>query len=152
MIFQYDICAELTGLIRNRSSGFAEKVALKGIVLRVYEYERTLSRHLVGRYKNVLAEHGLNFDENLYTTAKKAFAPSRLKINAWADIRDTAAGHYEPDTDSQIAALESLQAGPVVDICNDFLAFNMAVTTMFQNTGNELLVKQAASQTPLKPS
>jgi hypothetical protein len=32
-IFQYDICAEMTGFLRNAPSGFARNVALKGLIV-----------------------------------------------------------------------------------------------------------------------
>jgi hypothetical protein len=46
-IFQFDISAEMVGFVRNQPRGFAASVALKGLVLRLYEYNQLLNKHLL---------------------------------------------------------------------------------------------------------
>ena len=48
-IFQYDVCAEMVSFVRNKPTGFAAAVALKGLVLRLYEYDSLLNSNLIPR-------------------------------------------------------------------------------------------------------
>ncbi len=48
-IFQYDVCVEMINVLRNQPTGFAAGVALKGLVLRIFEFDFILRGTLLPR-------------------------------------------------------------------------------------------------------
>src|SRR5262249_48076783 len=96
-IFQYDICAEMAAIIRNRSQGFAECVALKGLVLRLFEYDLALKKHIIPRLLALAKERGVPVESSHVRELKRKWSNELQQLEAWAAVRNKAAGHYERD-------------------------------------------------------
>ena len=91
-IFQYDICAEMTGFLRNAPSGFARNVALKGFVHRLFEYDLTLCQLIPGLLALMKARK-LPIDQQDIKTQRKKWSVEFRKLRAWSGTRNVATGH-----------------------------------------------------------
>jgi len=139
-IFQYDICAEMVGFLHNKPTGFAAAVALKGLVLRLYEYDNLMSTTFIPRLIDLAVSRGVSFDR---TTVKKARAQWKHELNRlkrWSDVRNQAAGHYGKDLKVQVALLKQLDPEEVMTVTRAFLSFNMALLAGLRDAGKGVAI------------
>ena len=126
-IFQYDMCAELASVVRNQPSGFTSCVALKGLVLRLFEYDLLLNKELIPRFLKLAQDRGINLDRSDLRTERKKWNEEFLQLQRWADVRNQAAGHYGRDLTCQVELLNSLNHDLVMTVAQGFLSFNMTL-------------------------
>ena len=134
-IFQYDICAEMVGVLRNNPEGFACSVALKGLVLRLFEYDQILNRHLIPRLLKLAQNRGITIDSSAIKHLRKEWKSELNQLQAWHDVRNQAAGHYGEDIAKQVALLKSLSLDGVMAVVQGFLNFNMGLLVILRDTG-----------------
>ena len=134
-IFQYEICAEMAGLIRNRPSGFALSVALKGLVHRLYEYDQLLSKHLINRLLALAKARGVPIDSADLKALRKQWKLELAKLTQWSDIRNETTGHYSKNIVRQVALLKGVRFSEVMDVAQAFLQFNMGILKVMKSAG-----------------
>lgn len=125
-IFQYDICTEMAGIVRNQSIGFAKAVALKGLILRLFEYKLRL-QDITPKIEKLMAERGgapISADEK--KKIRMEFAASLGLLERWGSLRNNAAGHYGSDFALQVSSLESIDYDRVMSVAQGFLSYNRA--------------------------
>jgi hypothetical protein len=134
-IFQYDICAEMAAVVRNRPRGFAESVALKGLVLRLFEYDLALKKHIIPRLVSLARGRGIIVEMDAIRELKRQWTTELQQLEAWANVRNKAAGHYERDLATQVALLKTLNTNGVMSVAMAFLSFNMELLKMLRDAG-----------------
>ena len=134
-IFQFDICSEMASLVNNHLSGFASSVALKGLVLRLYEYDQILSKHLVARLLALASARGIAIDSSEIKIQRKRWRSELLRLRQWEDVRNEAAGHYGKNLGRQISLLKTLDRDEVMSVTQAFLQFNKAILNVLRSAG-----------------
>lgn len=134
-IFQYDICVELTTVVRNQPTGFAVAVALKGMVLRLFEFDARLRGTLLPRLLTLSKARDIEVASETVQQLKRDWKLVLHKLQGWHHIRNEAAGHYGRDTPAQIAALETLVFDEVMTVAVGFLQFSQEVYQILRDAG-----------------
>ena len=134
-MFQYDVCAEMIAFLRNKPRGFAASVSLKGLVLNLFEYDRTLNKTFIPRLIALAAARGVPFDKMDVKEARRAWKEEMKNLRKWSTVRDHAAAHYDGNVKRQITVLRSLDALEVMDVAKAFLSFNMALLVGLAEVG-----------------
>lgn len=137
-IFQYDATAEMIGILRNQPTGFAVSVALKGLVLRLFEYDLILNKRLIPRLLKLAATRGISVDRAAVRDLRGAWKVELSQLQAWRDVRNLAAGHYGDDLAEQVEHLRSLTVDGVMSVLRGFLSFNMGLLVFLRDTGRGL--------------
>ena len=134
-IFQYDICAEMIGVIRNQPQGFACSVALKGLVLRLFEYDQVLNKKLIPRLLSLAQAREIKIDNAEIKSLKMQWKSELDQVQKWHEVRNCAAGHYGQDLARQVMLLQSLTLDGVMTVVRGFLSFNMGLLVLLRDAG-----------------
>ena len=134
-IFQYDICAEMVGLLRNKPTGFAASVALKGLVLRLYEYDELINTSQIPRLLALAKARGIPYTRESVKAARSQWKAELARLKRWKDVRNSAAGHYGRNLTQQVALLRELNSDEVMTVVSAFLSFNMSLLVGLRDAG-----------------
>lgn len=134
-IFQYDVCAEMISFVRNKPTGFASAVSLKGLVLRLYEYDSFVNTSFIPRLISLANSRGVQFNQATVKLARAEWKEEFKKLRRWSSVRNQVAGHYGKDLRNQIALLRSLDPSEVMGVAKAFLSFNMALLIGLRDVG-----------------
>ena len=134
-IFQYDVCYEMVGYLRSRSTGFAASVALKGLVLRLYEYDDLINTHQIPRLLALAKARGIPYNRDSVKAARAQWKAELERLKRWKDVRNQAAGHYGKDLKKQVALLRELNEEDVMTVTRAFLSFNMSLLVGLRDAG-----------------
>jgi hypothetical protein len=134
-IFQYEICTEIVGVLRNRPTGFAMSVALKGLVLRLFEYDQILNKRLIPRLLALAKARGVAIDGSSVKALRKKWKTELAQLGGWHDVRNQAAGHYGQNLVEQVALLKTLTLDNVMHVAKGFLSFNMVLLVLLGDAG-----------------
>lgn len=134
-IFQYDVCAEMVGIIRNEPNGFAACVALKGLVLRLFEYDLAMNKHLIPRMLSLAKTRGVPVNHADVREHRRKWKTELLALQRWSYVRNQAAGHYGTDIQTQVSLLRTLNLDAVMEVTKAFLSFNMGLLVMLRDAG-----------------
>jgi hypothetical protein len=66
---------------------------------------------------------------------KRQWTTELQQLEAWANVRNKAAGHYERDLATQVALLKTLNTNGVMSVAMAFLSFNMELLKMLRDAG-----------------
>lgn len=145
-IFQYDMCVEMTTVVRNQAVGFAASNALKGLVLRLFEFDLTLKQKVYPRLQDLAKARGVEIDSEQITRLKKTWRLEQRQLESWGHVRNKAAGHYDKEFRVQVAALEGLDLEKVMGVAVGFLNYVQRLLIILRDTGRGIV----ADQGPLK--
>ena len=134
-IFQYDICAEMLSFMRNKPTGFAASVALKGLVLRLYEYDDLVNTSFIPRLLALAEGRNVPFNRTVVKQARAQWKNELKRLKRWSEVRNHAAGHYGKDFERQVALLRQLEPAEVMTVTKAFLSFNMSLLTGMRDAG-----------------
>ena len=134
-IFQYDVCAEMLSFLRNKPIGFAAAVALKGLVLRLYEYDDLVNTTFIPRLLVLAKARNVPFDRTAVKQARAQWKNELKRLKRWSEVRNQAAGHYGKDLERQVALLKQLEPDEVMSVAKAFLSFNMALLVGMRDAG-----------------
>jgi hypothetical protein len=137
-IFQYDICTEMVGFVRNQPVGFAASVAMKGIVLRLYEYDDLMNSSIIPRLLRLAKTREIPFDSTSIKQARIQWKNELKRLRKWSDVRNQAAGHYGKDLNKQVALLKTLIPDEVLQVTAAFLEFNMCILGGLRDAGKDI--------------
>ncbi len=141
-MFQYEICLEMAGFVINNPQGFARKVSLKGLIHRIYEYDKLLRHHLVNTLISMANERGVLIDSADIKKEKIKWKDELSKLKKWSDIRNGATGHYGKDVASQVNLVKSIDENEVMSVTQAFLSFNMSIIRVFLDAGKGSVAHQ----------
>jgi hypothetical protein len=134
-IFQYDVIAEMLGYLRNKPTGFAAVVAIKGLVLRLYEYDNLLNTSLIPRLLSLASSRRVAFDKQTIRQARKKCKDELKRLRRWSDFRNHVVGHYGKDLKLQVALLKQLNPVVVMSVTLAFLKFNKTLLVGLRDAG-----------------
>lgn len=134
-IFNYDVCAEMVSFMRNKPTGFAAAVALKGLVLRLYEYDDLMNKTFIPRLLGLAVSRGVPFDKATVKAARSNWKVELNRLKRWASFRNEVAGHYGKDLKAQVSLLKQLDPDEVMSVTRAFLSFNMALLVGLRDVG-----------------
>ncbi len=137
-IFQYDVCAEMVGYVRNKPTGFVASVALKGLVLRLYEYDDFANSTFIPRLLALAKAREVPFDRATVKSARALWKSQLSRLKRWSAFRNHVAGHYGKDLRVQVALLKELSPGDVMEVTTAFLSFNMALLVGLRDVGKRI--------------
>ncbi len=141
MIFQYDICAEMVSFMRNKPTGFAASVAMKGLVLRLYEYDNLMNTTFIPRLLELADVRGITFDKVTVKSAQAAWKADLVRLKRWSNFRNKVAGHYDKDLRAQVALLKEIDPAVVLSVTRAFLSFNVALLASLRDAGKGVAIE-----------
>jgi hypothetical protein len=123
-IFQYEMCWETATHVRIDPQGFASKIAIKGLILKLYEYDKTLAFRI--RQLSTFAKGcDIAFADATLKDEKRKWVKQAHVLRSWGTVRNYSIGHYHQDFDKQLAALQGIDTDEVADVAGAFLRFNL---------------------------
>ena len=134
-IFNYDVTFDVVSIWRNEPSGFSEKVALKNLVHKLYEYDSVLNESLVARMLELARARNVPMRSADVKAERRKWSEQLTTLRSWSSLRNQATGHYGKDTAAQVALLQRLRRDQVMSVAAVFLSFNITVLKMLANTG-----------------
>ena len=111
-------------------------VALKGLVLRLFEYDQILNKRLIPRLLKLAQTRGIAIDNSTIKDLRKKWKSELTDLQAWHEVRNQAAGHYGQDIAQQVELLKSLTLDGVMAVVQGFLSFNMGLLVLLRDTGH----------------
>jgi len=133
-IFQYEVCAEMHSFITTDPSGFARKIALKGLIHQLYEYE-SVNGDFVKRVKALALKRGFEISDSALRSERRKRRSEFQHLRDWVTIRNKATGHYDKNTEAQINLLETIDPDQVMGVCDAFFSCNMEFLKMLREVG-----------------
>ncbi len=134
-IFQYDISVEMISILRSNPEGFASSVALKGLVLRLFEYDQALNKRLIPRLLKLAQARDIAIDQSTIKDLRKKWKSELTNLQTWHEVRNQAAGHYGQNIAKQVELLKSLTIDGVMAVTQGVLSFNMDLLVLLSDTG-----------------
>jgi hypothetical protein len=134
-IFQFDMLREMVSVHRTQSTGFAESVALKGIVHRLFEYDILLRTSLRPRLLKLAQTREIEVDTAALKELDVQTKPALKVLRKWSDIRNKAAGHYDADLNLQVKLIGLLKFSEVMEVVFGFIRYNMALLIILRDAG-----------------
>lgn len=134
-IFNYDISYDMMSLWQAAPEGFAEKVALKSLVHRLYEYDRLMRERLLPRLLQLAKDREIQIDRNELKNSRKEWKEQFNRLRGWREVRNKATAHYDDDLKEQVSLLQSLQRNEVEEVVQAFLSYNIRVINILKNAG-----------------
>ena len=134
-IFNFDITYDIVSNWTSEPSGFAGKVALKSLILRLYEYESLTRNDLLPRVLILAGQRCVTVDQAKIRDLKQQWSPQLKTIRSWSQLRNKAAGHYDREMKYQLEQLQLIDRGAVMDAAQGFLAYNIQLLRILQSVG-----------------
>ncbi|RON43374.1 hypothetical protein BK666_20020 [Pseudomonas frederiksbergensis] len=134
-IFQYEICVEMASIIRNKPMGFSLNVALKGLVHRLFEYNKILESQIIKKLLHLCSTRNILIDRTEIKSERKKWKSEFHKLESWAATRNYATGHYDPNFEKQMMAVLNIELTEVMDVCAAFISFNMSILKILLKAG-----------------
>ena len=109
-LFAFSLALELRALSRNKLSGFARKVTLRGLVHILYEFDVALRSHFLLHVEECARNNGMPFDRSAAQHARIEWKADFRVVRKWEKVRNQTTGHFGDgalDTVSEIESLES---------------------------------------------
>ena len=134
-IFNYDVSYDIVSLWHNAPSGFAEKVALKSLVHKLYEYDQLMQKHLVHRLLTLARARRVGIESEDIKAERKKWRTQLARLQTWSDVRNQVTGHYGKDIPSQVALLKTIDRAEVMQVVQAFLSYNIGILKMLARAG-----------------
>lgn len=133
-MFQYEACIDVVALARNNPQGFALRVAMKGLVHRMYEYEQQVSK-FAKRAIALAAARGTTASVDGLRAVRRECRAQLAMLRSWDDIRNKATGHYDEDTANQVRLLDSIGIDEVMAVFNASMRIDREFLALLKEAG-----------------
>ncbi|HAO92442.1 MAG: hypothetical protein A2X99_03580 [Deltaproteobacteria bacterium GWB2_55_19] len=134
-IVQFELCSQMREILENEPSTFARKVAIKGFIHTVYEYDKTLRGNLINRTTKLAYTRDMPELKKNLQAISRAWREALRSVNKFKDLRDKATGHYDSDISRQIDLIKSIDESCDFKVCENFLSFNMDYLCILRDIG-----------------
>ncbi|MFM9913766.1 MAG: hypothetical protein ACKVN9_09560 [Methylophilaceae bacterium] len=134
-VFNYDISYDMVAIWQSTPSGFAEKVALKNLIHKLYEYDQLMQKHLVIRMLTLARARHIDIESKDIKAERKKWSKQLVRLDAWSDLRNQATGHYGKNVTEQITLLKQINRKEVMDVVSAFLSYNIAILKVLAYAG-----------------
>lgn len=145
-IFQFDLLREMVSVLKEVPKGFAESVALKGIVHRLFEYDLLIRTSLRPRLILLAKNRNVEIDSISLIELERQSRPALKTLRKWIDVRNKAAGHYDANLRLQVDLIKSLEIGQIMDVASEFIRYNLALLIILRDVGEGRPQKSSKSQ------
>jgi len=126
-MFGYEVVRDITSLWERQPPGFALPVALKGLVHKLYEYDKALSQRLIRRLVTLAVARSISITAADIRSERKKWKAELNRLSKWADLRDKTSGHYDDDIAEQVRLLKELERDEVIKATYALISFNLFV-------------------------
>lgn len=134
-VFNYDICYDIVALWQSCPTGFAEKVALKSLIHKLYEYDQLMQKHLVSKLLVLAKARGIPISGEHIKAERKKWRTELGHLQTWHDVRNQATGHYGKNILEQIRLLKEVSREQVIGVATAFLSYNISVLKVLRDAG-----------------
>jgi hypothetical protein len=125
----------MSNLAHGQHQGFALSVALKGLIHKLYEYDRAANSYLSKRIVTLGTARGIQIDQKAFSAERKKWRAELKKLADWSTIRNKVTGHYDADLNLQVQLLEHVSLAEVMSVAQGFLHVNMALLKTLRDAG-----------------
>lgn len=132
-ILQFEIASEVEQIIRRRPLDFAIKVALKDVLHKIVEYDRTLRSQHIKKILDFAERRGASFAADAISTVTKRWNPKLRLLESFSTLRNKSTAHYDGNIEAQVSAIEAINVDDAVDVIFAFLSFNHEVTGVLRD-------------------
>lgn len=128
-IFSYEIALTRVSLARARNP-FLQRLALKDMAHKIYEYELMLSQTYVGRLEQFAREASGTAQRSEFLAVRRGLRPALEEIKHFKDVRNKAGAHVCSDITEYLSLVESLNVQAVLDASAVAVKFSDAVLSV----------------------
>lgn len=132
-ILQFEVASEIEQIIRRPPGGFAAQVALKDILHKIVEYDRTLRGSHIKKILDYAAMRGVSHVKGEISKISKEWSKKLKAIESFITLRNKSTGHYDSDIDAQVSAIEVIDSDEAIDVIFSFLSFNHEITGVLRD-------------------
>ena len=130
-MFLFEYAVEFANIRRNGCIGFAGKVALKGLIHKLIEYDRNLYPNRIKKMISHMESRGASISFQQFIEGRKKWGAYLHKLNLWTDLRNKVTGHSDPDTALQVRLIEEIDHREVMEVAEAYLHFNLEVLRIY---------------------
>jgi hypothetical protein len=134
-MFHYDLAYDIVSLWTLEPSGFAEKLALKSTIHKLYEYEQVLSGRLIARMLALAHARNIPVPTAAVKEERKKWKTQLARLQSWSRLRNEVSGHYGKDIHSQVRLLQGIRRIEVVEVLEGLLSFNIYALNILRAAG-----------------
>jgi hypothetical protein len=116
VILQFEVSSEVEQILRRRPSGFAAQVALKDILHKIVEYDRTLRGSHIKKILDYAAMRGVSHVQTEIRKISKKWGDALKAIDSFITLRNKSTAHYDSDIETQISAIEAIDGDAAIDV------------------------------------
>lgn len=144
LIFFLDISFEMSNITTLNPSGFAEKVAYRGLLLRLVEHQshfdvRTINvdfREYVAEMNADLGAEAIHYPQHEINELRRVLARQFNGWSAWQTIRNDGAGHYTRIS-KQLPAIENIEPQKIVEVSTALMNYASGILDLMQGAHPE---------------
>lgn len=133
IILQFEVSSEIEQIVRRRPSGFAAQVALKDVLHKIVEYDRTLRGSHIKKILDYAAMRGVSHVKAEIRKILKKWGNDLKTVDSFVTLRNKATAHYDSDINTQISAIEAIGSDTAIDVVFSFLSFNHEITGVLRD-------------------
>ncbi|KVO02876.1 hypothetical protein WJ71_16805 [Burkholderia ubonensis] len=137
-MFHYEIARELASLETNSGSGFAQALAVKGVIHRTVEFEKHLRNALIPQMHQLAAHFTADLPRQKTRDLQRRFKPEIAQVLRWERIRNKATGHYDSDIALVVSLLDGLTYEQVIATVEGFIRYAGDLLALFTTALNEV--------------
>lgn len=132
-ILQFEVAFEIEQIIRRAPKGFAAQIALKDILHKIVEYDRTLRSNHIKKILDYAAMRSVSHVNDEISKISKKWSKELKAIESFITLRNKSTGHYDSDIDAQVSAIEAIDSDDAIDVIISFLSFNHEITGVLRD-------------------
>lgn len=137
-MFHYEMARELASLSANSGSGFAQALAVKGMIHRAVEFEKHLRNALIPKMHQLAEHFAADLPRQKTKDLQRRFKQEIGQVLRWERIRNKATGHYDSDIALVVSLLDGLTYEQVLATVKGFTDYTGSLLALFSTALNEV--------------
>ncbi|HDR9389994.1 TPA: hypothetical protein QDB81_000732, partial [Burkholderia multivorans] len=136
-MFHYEMARELVSLEASPGSGFAQALAVRGMIHRTVAFGKHLRKALLPQMYELAARFAADLSRQKIRDLRRRFKPEIAQVLRWERITNKAAGYYDSDITLVVSLLDGLTYEQVVETVQGFIRYTGNVLSLFSIALNE---------------
>ncbi|MBJ9616285.1 hypothetical protein KTE49_11855 [Burkholderia multivorans] len=136
-MFHYEMARELVSLEACPGSGFAQALAVRGMIHRTVAFGKHLRKALLPQMYELAARFTADLSRQKIRDLRRRFKPEIAQVLRWERITNKAAGYYDSDVTLVVSLLDGLTYEQVVETVQGFIRYTGNVLSLFSIALNE---------------
>lgn len=136
-MFHYEMARELVSLEACPGSGFAQALAVRGMIHRTVAFGKHLRKALLPQMYELAARFTADLSRQKIRDLRRRFKPEIAQVLRWERITNKAAGYYDSDVTLVVSLLDGLAYEQVVETVQGFIRYTGNVLSLFSIALNE---------------